>query len=76
MTAKPIDVVVGECAAAWLAIPGVVGVGVGEHAGEPCIRVFVETASEALSQRLPSEVDGYCVLITESGSIEALDDGS
>ena len=54
MTARPIDVVLGECAADWLAIPGVVGVGVGEHAGEPCIRVFVETASEAFAQRLPS----------------------
>jgi hypothetical protein len=50
-----------------LSIPGVVGVGLGEQGGQPCITVLVERSPLPL----PSELEGHGVSVIESGPITA-----
>ena len=50
-----------------LALGGVVGVGEGDDAEEPCVVVLVDGAVD-----LPAEVDGYRVVVRESGPFTAL----
>ena len=51
----------------WMSIPGVVGTGIGERNGEPCLRIFVRRKTPRLLQKLPKVVDGFVVDIVESG---------
>jgi len=57
-----------------MAIPGVVGVAEGESHGRPCIRVFVTDQSSKYLIKLPDVIDGYRLLVVESGNFKALDD--
>jgi hypothetical protein len=58
-----------------LALPNVTGVGIGERAGRPVIKVFVaERVPEstlAPEERVPPSVEGYEVDVEEIGLIEA-----
>jgi len=58
-----------------LALPNVTGVGIGERAGKPVIKVFVsEKVSESLlapEERVPRSLEGYEVEVEAIGSIEA-----
>ena len=56
-----------------MALPGVVGIGIGEHGGKPCIRVMVETATPAVRAGIPDQLGGYPVVVDETGPIRALD---
>ena len=56
-----------------MALPGVVGIGIGERGGEPCIRVMVEIASPAVKAGIPAQLGGYTVIVDETGTIRALD---
>jgi len=55
-----------------MAIDGVVGVGIGECEGEPCVKVLLENESSDLKQRIPTQLDGYTVDTEVVGSLEAL----
>lgn len=55
-----------------MSIPGVVGIGQGLCGGEPCIKVFVIKKTSDLDQKIPKTLDGYQVLIEETGEIKAL----
>jgi hypothetical protein len=46
--------------------PGVVGVGIGQAGGGPCIKVFVESTSD-LAAKLPSTLEGYAVVVEVTG---------
>ena len=54
---------------AILAVPGVVGVGVGRASatGDVVIRVYVAGQIEQIRQQLPAELEGIPVQIVESG---------
>jgi hypothetical protein len=58
-----------------LALPNVTGVGIGERAGRPVIKVFVtEKVPESMlapAERVPTSLDGYEVDVEAIGSIEA-----
>ena len=70
---KPIDRVIEERAAELLAIEGVVGVFEGTLAdGGACIHLAVAARSPALEKRLPRQIDGYPVVIVETGPIRPL----
>ena len=69
---KSIEQVQREYEAGWMAMPGVVGVGIGECKGRPCLKVFVDGSGPAPS--LPRRVEGYAVEVVESGPIEALEE--
>lgn len=51
----------------WLMqLPGVVGVGTGQHQGKPCL-VLLVTHATAAPEQLPSTLDGYEVQVQETG---------
>ncbi len=52
--------------------PGVVGLAEGESAGKPCIRVFVAKKSDLILKSIPGVLEGYTVIIEETGEFKAL----
>lgn len=73
MPAKTIEEVQQEHTEEWMSIPGVVGTAIGESEGEPCIRVFVAEKTPEVMEKIPSEVDGFRVILDETGAIRARD---
>jgi hypothetical protein len=55
-----------------MSMPGVVGTGQGLCEGKPCIKVFVIKKTPDLDQKIPKTLDGYPVVIEETGEIKAL----
>jgi hypothetical protein len=55
-----------------LDLPGVVGVGVGECDGEPCLKVFVEQRTPELDDQIPEQLEGFKVDIEVTGPIHIL----
>ena len=68
---KTIEEVLAERTPEWMAIPGVVGTGIGKCDGKPCITVLAAKATDSLRQRIPKEVEGYPVRLEVSGEIRA-----
>ena len=75
MPIKTIDAVLNAHTGQWLANPGVVAAGIGEFQGEPCIKIFVVGKTQELTEKLPSQVEGFPVLIETAGEIRALQPG-
>ncbi len=73
MQQKKIETVLKEHTDSLMALPGVVGTAIGECAGKPCIKVYVEKKTPELLKQIPSTIDGYTVAIQETGEIRALD---
>ncbi|HEX5438385.1 MAG TPA: hypothetical protein VFW98_14620 [Gemmatimonadaceae bacterium] len=57
----------------WMAIPGVVGTAIGRCESAPCIKVLVMKATPELRKQIPSSVEGYRVVLEETGTIRAID---
>jgi hypothetical protein len=55
-----------------MAIDGVVGVGIGECEGAPCVQVLLENESSELKRQIPTQLDGFTVETEVVGSLEAL----
>ncbi len=55
-----------------MAMSGVVGVGEGIYGGKPCIKVFVVKKSIKVLQGIPAYLEGYAVIIEETGEFRAL----
>jgi len=72
MPAKTIEEVLKEYTDAWMSIPGVVGTALGECEGKPCIKIFVAKKEERLAQQIPSQVEGFPVILEETGEFRAL----
>jgi hypothetical protein len=72
MVAKAIEEVLKEHARELMSIPGVVGAGQGLCEGKPCIKVFVIKRTPELVQKIPDTLDGYPVVIEETGEVKAL----
>jgi hypothetical protein len=53
------------------AIPGVVGMGQGLKEGKPCFRVYVTKLTPELSAKIPATIEGYPVVVKETGPIKA-----
>ncbi len=70
---KKIETVLKEHTDSLMALPGVVGTAIGECAGKPCIKVYVEKKTPELLKQIPSTIDGYTVAVQETGEIRALD---
>lgn len=70
---RSIEQVLEERTPALMAVSGVVGTGIGECDGTPCIKVFVETTTVAVGEEVPAEIEGYVVVVEETGPITALD---
>ena len=73
MKATSIREVLKENTDMLLSLPGVVGTGVGELAGKPCIKVYVLKETPELLKQIPPALGGYTIDVQESGEIRALD---
>jgi hypothetical protein len=73
MPSRPIEQVLEAHSEEWMAIPGVVGTGIGECAGQPCIRVFVVEKTPELERKLPARVEGYVVDVVATGEFRTRD---
>ena len=69
MASRTIEAVFRDHAGRLITVPGVVGTGIGERDGLPCIRVFVESATAELTERIPASLEGYSVEVVETGTI-------
>ena len=73
MPERTIEQVQEEHTDAWMAMPGVVGTAIGLSEGKPCIRIFTSSKPQQLRDKIPSTVEGYPVIIEETGEFRALD---
>ena len=56
-----------------MSIPGVAGTAIGEHKGESCIIVMVIEMTPELTGKIPSTIEGFPVIIKQTGELKALD---
>jgi hypothetical protein len=76
MPAKDIKTIMEMHAGELMSIPGVVGVAVGEtDDSKSCILVLVKEDTPHVRERIPSDLDGFPVVIEETGQIRAMPDG-
>lgn len=54
-------------------IPGVVGTAIGQCDAMNCIKVLVVRATPELQKGIPDTIDGYRVVLDETGTVRALD---
>ncbi len=73
MPERTIEQVQEEHTDDWMAIPGVEGTAIGLFEGKPCIRIFTSSKPQQLQDKIPSTVEGYPVIIEETGAFRALD---
>jgi len=73
MTERTIEQVQEEYTDEWMAIPGVEGTAIGLFEGKPCIKIFTSSKPQQLRDKIPSTVEGYPVIIEETGAFRALE---
>jgi hypothetical protein len=72
MPSRTIEEVLKEDSRYLMSITGVVGTGQGLCDTRPCIKVFVIKKTRELEQKIPKVLEGYPVVIEESGEFHAL----
>lgn len=72
---KTIESVLKQHTDQLMSLPGVVGTAIGECEGKPCIKVLVVKKTPELVKKIPSTLEGFLVVIEETGEIRALDSG-
>lgn len=72
MPLKPIEKVLEEHTNELMSIKGVIGTAEGLCNGKPCIKVYVIKKTRQLTQRIPTTLEGYPVVIEETGEFRAL----
>lgn len=50
-----------------MAIPGVLGVGIGKEDSVDCIVIFVDSLTKELKKKLPKELENYPVKVEQTG---------
>ena len=73
MDSKTIEQVLEENTDRWMSINGVVGTALGEFKSKPCIKVLVDKKSSEIIKKIPSTIEGYPVVIEETGGFRALE---
>jgi len=73
MPERTIEQVQEEHTDDWMAIPGVEGTAIGLYEGKPCIKIFTSSKLQQIRAKIPSTVEGYPVIIEETGDFRALD---
>jgi hypothetical protein len=72
VTEKAIEEVLKEHTEELMSLPGVVGTAQGLCNDKPCIKVYVIEKTPELAQKIPDIIEGYQVVIEETGEIRAL----
>jgi len=73
MQQKSIEEVLKTHTPNLMSIPGVIGTAIGEQKGESCIIVLVIEKTSELTGKIPSTIEGFPVIIKQTGEIRALD---
>jgi len=55
-----------------MSLLGVVGTGIGDCEGKPCIKVYVKERTPDLERQVPKQLEGFEVDIEVTGPIETL----
>jgi hypothetical protein len=69
---KTIETVLNENNSRLLSIPGVIGTAESVCNGAACVKVYVIKESPELTRPIPKVIDGYPVVIEETGEVHAL----
>ena len=70
---KPISHVLELHTPTWLSIPGVIGTGEGrDPRGNPAIVIMTNVSAADVQAKIPSEIEGYPILIEEVGDVRPL----
>lgn len=70
---KTIEQVLEERTDQWMAIPGVEGTAMGLFEGAPCIVILSSSDPKELRGKIPETIEGYNVVIRQTGAFRALD---
>ncbi len=70
---KSIEQALKENTNHWMSIPGVEGVAIGEYKGKSCIRIFTSVDPKNLQGKIPSNVEGYPVIVEKTGPFGAIE---
>ncbi len=73
MPERTIEQVLKDRTDDWMAIPGVEGTAIGLSEGKPCIKIFTSSKPQEIQDKIPSTVEGYPVIIEETGAFRALE---
>ena len=73
MPQRSIEQVLKDHSDQWLTIPGVEAAAIGLFEDKPCIRIFASSSPQNLQHKIPSTVEGYPVIIEETGEFRALE---
>ncbi len=76
MSNKSIEQVMQVHTAEWMNLPGVVGVGIGEFDGKPCIKIFASKSTPELTRAVGDSVDGFRVAVQVTGEFKAHGDSA
>lgn len=68
MNTTAVSIIIQKHSDKWMKISGVEGVGEGLHQEKPCIVIFASVPADDLKIRIPETIDGYPVVIHESGT--------
>ena len=71
MQDKTIEAVLKEYTDRLMSLPDVVGTAEGRCAGKPCIKIYVLETTPKLRRQIPSDIEGFPVVIEETGEIRA-----
>lgn len=75
MVRMDIEAILERHAGDLMAIPGVVGTAIGLRDGQPCLKVLTTGNDPLLRARIPLRIEGYSVIVEETGEIRALNPG-
>jgi len=73
MPERTIEQVLKDNTDQWMAIPGVEGTAIGLFEGKPSIKIFASSNPQELRVKIPSNIEGYPVIIEEMGEFRALE---
>lgn len=73
MSKKTIEQVLEERTDQWMAIPGVEGTAIGLFEDKPCIMILSSVATRQLRSKIPETLNGYRVVIRQTGTFRALE---
>lgn len=72
MKRKPFKEVLKEYTNILMSIEGVTGTAQSICNGKPCIKVYILEKTPKLEKKIPATLEGYSVVIEETGEIRAL----
>ncbi len=70
---KTIEQVLEDRTDQWMAIPGVEGTAIGLFEDQPCIMILSSVAPQQLRSKIPETLNGYNIVIQQTGTFRALD---